>query len=93
MADYRVLPNGTKEWYVDGLRHRLDGPAYERTNGYKEWWVNGLRHRLDGPAILWPDGSYEWYVDGKKVDIMAVFGYVPSVPLTEDEQMVLRLST
>ena len=53
--------------------------------------MNGERHRLDGPAIEWADGSKAWYVDGEKVDIIDVFGYEPSVPLTEKEQMVLRL--
>jgi len=32
-----------KEWYVNGKRHRLDGPAVEfvsTINTYVEWWIN-----------------------------------------------------
>lgn len=45
--------DGTKEWYIDGKRHRDGGlPAIERKNGDREWYVNGELHR-DGdlPAI------------------------------------------
>ena len=35
--------DGTKEWWVEGKRHRLDGPAVEYADGYKEWWVNGKK--------------------------------------------------
>jgi hypothetical protein len=32
---------GTKEWYVNGMRHRLDGPAIEdpRNNGDR-WFID-----------------------------------------------------
>ena len=83
---------GTKEWYANGKLHRLDDPAIEWSFGGKEWIVNGKRHRLHGPAIERADGTKVWYVDGQEVDIIAVFGYLPSVPLTEDEQLILRLS-
>jgi hypothetical protein len=34
--------NGKKEWWVNGKRHRLDGPAVIKDFGtYKEWWVDG----------------------------------------------------
>ena len=36
------LPNGHKDWYLNGKLHRIDGPAREFTDGYKEWWVNGV---------------------------------------------------
>ena len=45
--------NGSKEWYLDGKLHRLDGPAIERANGGREWWVNGELYREDGPSIEW----------------------------------------
>ena len=28
-------------WWVNGKRHRLDGPAIEWANGGKSWWING----------------------------------------------------
>ena len=58
-------PNGDKEWYLGGKRHRLDGPARERNNGTKVWYSNGLVHRLDGPAVEYADGAKWWYLDGK----------------------------
>ena len=30
-----------KEWWVDGVLHRDDGPAIIRSDGTKEWWANG----------------------------------------------------
>ena len=86
------MPNGTKMWWVDGKRHRLDGPAVVKSNGRCEWYVDGKRHRLDGPAVENPDGSEEWYVDDQYIDVLAIFGYLPSVPLSTEEQMIMRLS-
>ena len=51
----------------DGLLHREDGPAVERSNGTREWWIDGYPHREDGPAIEWADGYREWYLDGKQL--------------------------
>lgn len=57
--------NGSLEWWVDGKRHREDGPAVINTYGTLEWWVNGERHREGGPAII-NDDEYEWWFNGKK---------------------------
>jgi hypothetical protein len=44
------LPNGgelyefyhsNKYWYLNGRRHREDGPAIEWFSGYKHWYING----------------------------------------------------
>lgn len=35
-------PRGTKEWWIDDHRHRIDGPAIEWDTGTKEWWLRGL---------------------------------------------------
>jgi hypothetical protein len=32
--------DGTRYWYVDNIRHRIDGPAYIGPDGYEEYWVN-----------------------------------------------------
>jgi hypothetical protein len=29
-------------WYVNGERHREDGPATIYENGDKEWWINHI---------------------------------------------------
>jgi hypothetical protein len=60
----KVDNNGTKSWYLNGKRHREDGPAIEYTNGDKEWWINDKRHREDGPAIE-SNGSKFWYLNDK----------------------------
>lgn len=70
-----------QEWWQNGKRHRVDGPAVIRKglrkNGNKdvlydeeEWWQNGELHRVDGPArtIKHPFGIYtrmEWWIDGR----------------------------
>ena len=60
-----VDDDGTKHWYLNGERHREDGPACEWVDGTKFWYLNGKRHREDGPAIEWVDGSKYWYLNGK----------------------------
>jgi hypothetical protein len=60
---YREYPGGTKEWTLDGLLHREDGPAYEGFRSHKEWWYMGKRHRIGGPAVEWADGSKSWWLN------------------------------
>jgi len=57
--------NGDKRWFLNGLLHRVDGPAIECTDGYKYWYLNGKRHREDGPAIECANGNKFWYLNGK----------------------------
>lgn len=57
-----VYPNGSEEWYQDGLLHRADGPAIDHIQGHKEWWHHGKRHRTDGPAIIYSYGTLEYWV-------------------------------
>ena len=59
-------PDGSKEWYMDGNLHRVDGPAIERADGPKQWYFNGKRHRVDGPAWECANGEKQWFVDGKR---------------------------
>ena len=33
--------SGGIRYYVNGKRHRLDGPAVEYPHGTKHWWING----------------------------------------------------
>ena len=69
--------NYKKEWYINGLLHRVDGPAYEFKSvdgmSMNEWSINGKLHRLDGPAIeRWNDFTgwvfRKWFIHGKEVD-------------------------
>ena len=53
--------------WVNGKRHREEGPAVLYGNGSKAWWIDGKRHREDGPAIEKPGGYREWYLDGERI--------------------------
>ena len=61
----KVHENGTKSWWLNGQRHREDGPAIEYANGDKFWYLNGQRHREDGPAREWANGTKFWYLNGE----------------------------
>ena len=59
-------PNGRREWWQNGQRHRIDGPAIEYTNGgASEWWQNGLLHRIGGPAVEYLSSRREWWQNGQ----------------------------
>jgi len=62
----KVYNSGDKEWYLNGKRHREDGPAIEYASGNKHWYLNGELHRKDGPAVEYADGEKAWYLNGKK---------------------------
>lgn len=57
--------DGTKEWYQNGLRHRIDGPAVESIHTNR-WFQHGKLHRLDGPAVEYnkTDIYNQYYLDG-----------------------------
>jgi len=68
MIEYtvKVHDSGNKYWFLNGARHREDGPAIEYANGNKYWCLNGEYHREDGPAIEWANGYKAWYLNGKE---------------------------
>ena len=35
--------DGTKQWWINGLLCRGDGPAIEWSNGDKEWYIDGIQ--------------------------------------------------
>jgi hypothetical protein len=59
-----------EEWYQNGKRHRIDGPAYYYTpshlNKYEEWFLNDQNHRVGGPAIIYPKNWVRWNRHGLK---------------------------
>jgi hypothetical protein len=67
MIEYtvKVYPAGDKYWYLNGKRHREDGPAIEASDCYKSWFLNGKCHREDGPAVEYAGGDKYWYLNGK----------------------------
>ena len=36
-----IYVDGQKEWYLEGYRHREDGPAVIYSNGDEVWWEYG----------------------------------------------------
>ena len=63
--EFIVEDGGTKQWLLNGKRHRTDGPAFVGADGHKQWLLNGKLHRTDGPAVEWADGNKEWWLNGK----------------------------
>ena len=64
--EVEVYPNGGgKFWYLNGKRHRVDGPAVEWSNGTKCWYLKGKLHRVDGPAIEYANGTKSWCLNDK----------------------------
>ena len=39
-----VGSDGIKHWYLNGKRHREDGPAIEWADGSKSWYLNGIEY-------------------------------------------------
>jgi len=67
MIEYKVKvdSNGDRFWFLNGERHREDGPAVEYISGTKYWFLNGKIHREDRPAIEFANGAKYWYKNGK----------------------------
>ena len=64
----KTYKDGTKEWWLNGKRHREDGPAIENANGDKIWHLNGILHREDGPAIENANGGKYWFLNNEPTD-------------------------
>lgn len=59
--------NGEKAWYLNGVLHRDDGPAFEGRH-CMSWFRHGRLHRVDGPAVERPEAEFnQWWVNGKQV--------------------------
>lgn len=59
-----ISPTGTKCWYLDGRRHRIEGPAVERP-GQNEWWVHDRRFTED---------EFNLFVDQDTGEVLAPLG-------------------
>ena len=73
VPEMKECSDGSKVWWLNGNRHRTDGPAVEWPNGMKEWWLNGEIHRTDGPAIEDSDGTKEWWLNYEQVTWFEVY--------------------
>lgn len=56
--------NGSKEYWVNGIRHRINGPAIDR-QFERIWYLNGEFHRINGPAIQRINDCKQWFQYGK----------------------------
>jgi hypothetical protein len=77
------FPGGSKEWLLNGLRHRIGGPAGEYPSSGKSWCQYGKLHRIDGPAIEYADGGVEYWINGKETYKEAVEVYAALFPEEE----------
>lgn len=58
----------SREHYLHGRLHRLDGPAIQYGHSLEEWYFEGKLHRTDGPAIYYREtGDAHFYVLGTRV--------------------------
>ena len=65
----------SEHYFLDGKRHRVDGPAYiyysqDGKIQYEEYYLNDKHHREDGPAFIsyYEDGKIEhesYYLNGQ----------------------------
>ena len=57
----------SKQYYQNGKRHRLNGPAVEYADGSCLWYVEGKRHRVEGPAADYKNGSKYYFVNDEMI--------------------------
>lgn len=76
----RIWPEGTQEWWFEGLPHREGGPAVTYPNGGYKWFRHGCLHRKDGPAVVRESGYQAFYKDGDIVHFLTREGYTREVP-------------
>jgi len=55
---------GDKVWYLNGKRHREDGPAIEYADGYKAWYLNGKE--VTEQQVM---NTHSVIIDGKEVTL------------------------
>jgi hypothetical protein len=55
-----IHADGTQEWWHDGRRHRVDGPAVIRADGTRMWYIRGkkmtneINQWMQANNITWP---------------------------------------
>ncbi len=52
-------------WWLNGKRHREDGPAVIWEDGDQWWSLNDNLHRTDGPAVICADGTQRWFLNDR----------------------------
>ena len=60
-----IRKNGNQEWWINGVRHRDNGPAIETKDGTNIWYQHGKIHRENGPALTTANGYCEWRINDR----------------------------
>ena len=50
--------DGDKHWYMNGERHREDGPAIEYADGDKYWYLNDNKVKMED--VLTKEQQFWW---------------------------------
>jgi hypothetical protein len=50
-----------EEWYLNGQRHRIGGPAFDAPN-VQVWMEHNQIHRIDGPAYFFINGKTQYFI-------------------------------
>ncbi len=67
--------HGRREYWQNGKRHRVDGPALITEDGDEFWFLNGDAHRKNGPAIVYINDDCEYWVDGNRLSPDEFYNY------------------
>lgn len=57
---------GIEAWYKDGMRHRVDGPAFIHGRNMV-WFYEDELHNLNGPAVIEFGGPKQYWIYGQKM--------------------------
>ena len=84
----KVFRSDRVMYYLNDLRHRLDGPAIEWVDGFKEWFNHNKRHRADGPAVEgfvgYKEFQYkEYWINDKEYSEQSFNEYIQSLKIPE----------
>jgi len=80
-----------KYWFLNGKKHKEDGPAVVTQDGSKGWYLNDKLHRIDGPAIELFDGSKYWFLNGKEVNKEQIIDFNPDITEREYIEFVINM--
>jgi len=90
--EIKIVTNefGTVRYYLNGKKHREDGPAMESSDGTKRWFNNWRLHREDGPAVEYANGSKEWFINGEELSEEEFNNLYPQYEVVTNEYGTIR---
>jgi len=75
-----------KEYKINNILHREDGPAVEYDDGAKFWYLNNQLHRENGPAVE-PVRNCSWWLHGKNYSFEE---FIKITPISDEEKIFLK---